>query len=109
MTSPSLARSPGSFPPVLSRSERRPMRFASLLSLCGMKFRLEDKLPQAIRTHNKKPNMGHVPLAGLHEARCLRETRSFVGQRLNLTRPAERLGWSAPTGCDITLAKIHLW
>src|SRR5579859_835160 len=54
MTSPSPARSPASIPCLLRRSERRPMRFL-LFPLCGIKFHLQNKLPQALCAHNKKP------------------------------------------------------
>src|SRR5690348_11332212 len=57
MTSPSPARSPASIPALLSRSERLPMR-PHLISLCGMKFRLKNKLHQAICRHNKKRRAG---------------------------------------------------
>jgi len=33
------------------------MRFASLISLCGIEFRLKNKLPQLFAGHNKKPIM----------------------------------------------------
>src|SRR5215468_6922061 len=54
MTSPSPARSPASIPCLLRRSERLPMRFP-VFPLYGIKFHLQNKLPQAICAHNTKP------------------------------------------------------
>src|SRR6266436_957729 len=54
ITSPSPARSLASIPCLLSRSERRPM-VSPFIPLCGIKFHLQDRLPQAICGHNKKP------------------------------------------------------
>src|ERR1700730_17371213 len=54
MTSPSPARSLASIPCLLSRSERRPMR-TCYFPPYGIKFHLQNKLPQAICGHNWKP------------------------------------------------------
>src|SRR5260370_34295379 len=54
MTSPSPPRSLANIPCLLSRSERRPM-IPPLIPLCGIKFHLQNKLPQAICGHNQKP------------------------------------------------------
>src|ERR1700740_3618742 len=54
ITSPSPARSLASIPCLLSRSERLPMFYGSIPPY-GIKFHLQNKLPQAICRHNKKP------------------------------------------------------
>src|SRR6185312_13622267 len=54
ITSPSPARSLASIPCLLSRSERLPIFYGSIPSY-GIKFHLQNKLPQAICRHNKKP------------------------------------------------------
>src|ERR1700757_3255465 len=54
MTSPSPDMSPASIPCLLRRSERRPMRSPLFFPLCGIKFRLKVRLPQAHCAHNRK-------------------------------------------------------
>src|SRR6202047_4843230 len=54
MTSPSPARSLASIPCLLSRSERRPMWCPALIPLCGIKFHLQIRLPQAICGHKPR-------------------------------------------------------
>jgi biotin carboxyl carrier protein len=47
------------------------MFFAFFIPLCGIKFHLRIKLPQAICGHNKKPRA-----SALHDARILNATRA---------------------------------
>src|ERR1700716_170510 len=54
MTSPSPARSLASIPCLLSRSERRPMWCPALIPFHGIKFHLQNKLPQAICGHKPR-------------------------------------------------------
>src|SRR5215831_2166520 len=61
MTSPSPAASPQSILGLLSRSARRPM--ASLpISLYGIKFHLQNKLPQAMSGDNKTIGMPDIKI-----------------------------------------------
>jgi biotin carboxyl carrier protein len=48
---------------LLSRSDRRPMS-RPIFPLYGIKFHLQNKLPQAICRHNKKPFASHCPSNG---------------------------------------------
>src|SRR6267142_5318862 len=111
MTSPSPARSLASIPCLLSRSERRPMWCPALIPLCGIKFHLQNRLPQAICGHKPRAPALHprllpstyaraaVPEIGMPDIKIVTEVAGRV-----CALPVE-IGGSVGDGDDIAFVE----